>query len=212
MKRWSLSLPRRGARLGATTHLMSPAIRPFAASVQAPFFELATRSAWWSCGPVCVKDYAKLAKVDIPMGADLFDMLYAWCTLHLKLSQDDALAVIYQRIAELNPVTDASNAILEIDEALEVVEEHDVQHFKDEQKHVEQTRQSHSSLFSRYTSRKQAAIAAAKVAAAKAEGPKKKTKKGAVAEPVAPKRTTVPFHMDQAVAKTFLPPGRQSHC
>ena len=113
-------------------HSVIPAIRPFVDGPQGTFLEVACRQCWWNLGFSIIEQYATKLMADYAPGPKtLFDLLWQTVQKVLKLSDDDTLSIVHRRVAKQEP-REASTALLQVDEALEVLEETDVRLVKDE--------------------------------------------------------------------------------
>eukprot|EP00969_Alexandrium_andersonii_P218290 9641028-Alexandrium_andersonii.AAC.1 len=70
-----------------------------------------------------VYDFARYYKANVPCGASFFELLWAFGKAKLpEIGDEELLAIIHTRIASNSSFNAADSALMEVDEALEVVE------------------------------------------------------------------------------------------
>lgn len=143
----------------------------------------------------------------------LFKTLFEVIQLRLKTSDSETLDILALRLT-LDAMNDEfAPAILQIDEAIEVLDQHDEKHATDEQKKVGERAVHRSDFATEYRAeRRRVAAAAAAAAEAAAAVPKAKGKgKGKKGKPPAvaplPPAPHMPSTISQATAKEFVPFG-----
>jgi hypothetical protein len=100
---------------------LSPAIRAFADEHGVlSVAEVACWNCWWNIQCADLKRWAKVLEVEIPPGATLVDVLWALVKSILELGDEATLAIVHLRVAKLNDDVPHSEALLEIDAAIEV--------------------------------------------------------------------------------------------
>ena len=110
----------------AACHL-EPGVRYFAFGVPEAFVFVACKSAWWLMSRTDIADYANELKTPIPDESDLFESLWHLNETHLKSTPDDNLKIIGQRISNHCSDQGVSEALLEIDDCMELFDHYDVQ-------------------------------------------------------------------------------------
>ena len=141
-----------------------------------------------------IVNFATASGLDIESGASLCDVL--WHVVQSTLACDDVecLRLLHRRVARDAAECHHSEAIMEIDEALEVVDHMDLKQFDQAKKDAANKLSSATAFKSEYRQR------AAAVGAASAS-----SKKGRKASAVA--KIPFPHHCTQAEAKRLLPPN-----
>ena len=121
------------------------------------FQQVACLSAWWQMDAQSIRDYLVDFKIDFPQGATLFELLWAsmTATLH-NLSEEDILDRIYRRLCKGKVSRDATNALLQIDEAVEVLEKQDEQMVRQQQDSEIAKKEARKSFKKQYFAKAQA--------------------------------------------------------
>lgn len=175
---------------------MAPAVRPFMSGKPRPWIEVACKAAFWRMSATQLRMLARDFKVAVPSGASLFELIWAFCEAKLPdASEEELLAICHSRVAKQCTRDDASEALMQVDEALEVVEPCDVQEVKSEQERQRKTKAEQDEFNTEFRSR---ARSAAVRAAAKAKPKGKATKTATL---------VLPHHLEQKEATRFLPAG-----
>lgn len=121
----------------------------------------------------------------------MFDCLYEMIQQELGGSASETLDILHRRLAH-SAVNDVSAAILEVDEAVELLERSDVRVLYQEQQDVRREKTSRQSFADAYRERR-------RTLAMKCPG-----RRGSRAKSVLPKLGS---QVDQKLAKSLLPPG-----
>ena len=106
---------------------LAPGVRPFLIGKEGPFVEIACRSAWWSLPRSVVMEFAQHYGIDVRPSATLFELLWCFCSATLGTDDTNTLAIVHQRVVN-DGHSEATEALLQIEEALEVVEYQDAKH------------------------------------------------------------------------------------
>jgi hypothetical protein len=149
--------------------------------------------AFFDLNRATLEQLAALLGYEVLAGASLFDVLFGLVVFVLGCDENVAIQIVHKRLANIASDTDVTSALLEIDEAANLLEQNDVTVLRDEQKHVRleaESRKDFASLFKE----KRLSLAKAK--------PKAKGK--AKAKSVAPKLDS---KIEQPEARKLIPPG-----
>jgi hypothetical protein len=176
---------------------LKPGIRAFVSSIK-PFVEVAAEAAWWKLSRTLVASYAMRFHLVVEPAASLFDLLWAFLKQKTTASDDEALRIIYTRLTK-EQVSSVAETLLQMDEALEVLDAQDVKLVTAEQKAIIEAKARHNTFQAEY-------VARAKMVAAAKPKAKAKAKAKAAMAPGPPVRT-YEHHITQAEAKLLLPPG-----
>lgn len=130
-----------------------------------------------------------------PSGASVFDLLWLLVSSKLQLPKADCLDFLHQRVAKAHEGSEVSLALLEVEEAISVMDRHDFEQVREAKEHVEVVREVRSSYKSAYTSK------AHDITQQRSAGAKKaKRKRGGGA-------VVMPHHVAQGEAKNYAPPS-----
>lgn len=159
------------------------------------------RCAWWSLSRSTVADLAALFKIPFESGASLADLLWALAKDTLKLDDEHTLDTLYSRVARDSSDSEVASELLQLDEALEVVDHLDCRKVHDAQKEVKSGRERKEAFKADYTAR------AAKLRPP--AHPAKKRKKDASASSSSCSRLRWPeaHHITQPEARALIPPA-----
>ena len=128
-----------------------PAIRPFLSSHGLkPMKEICCLSAWWSLSQSSIKDYADYFNVIVDSGGTLADTLWVLTQKILKAKPEDTLDILRQRLATSEASAEGSTALLEVDEAWDVVDPIDRSKVLGMQKEATSTLRSHNAFRDEY--------------------------------------------------------------
>lgn len=170
----------------------STGIRMFVGdSGDSSFAELACKCGWWSMSRTSIAAFAKELHVPVEPGANLFELL--WATISHTLGSDDeeTLSLCHLRVARSARQTGHSEAILEVEEATELLDKYDADKLKEAQKSAAADINAKNDYKAAYYRKATQVNSVAK---------KKKARRGKAAEPL-----TVPHHIDQTSAKKYMP-------
>lgn len=178
------------------TSALAPAVRPFVSGAVAPFREVASRNAWWSMPRSTVYEFSRHFGLDSAPGDSLLELLSKMGQAFAGADADGMLDILHKRVSEGGEPSEAAAAMLEIDEALEVVEQQDASEIHREQAKVRERLTEWQALRGEYKARARA------VRAEQAAATKQRKRARA-----APERKPLPHHLEQRDAKKFLPPN-----
>ena len=146
---------------------MQPGVRAFVDS-PGPLLEVATKAAWWDMSRTDICEYAKEFAVELAPGANMCDILWAFC-MKLGFSDEQSLTIVHKRVATDQQQDDVTATLLELDEAVEVLDRQDEHEISTSQKQAQERRVATAALKSEYRARVQL-VRAAKPAAVSQEG------------------------------------------
>ena len=173
------------------TQDLSPAIRPcleghFGDSLA----QVARRAAWWSMPKTSIESFAAELGIDLPCKSSLFEVLWHTIKGLLKTPDEETLAIVHKRLSSQYDDMELTDALLQIDEAVEVMDKHD--HDKvQEAKHQAENKLVQRKEFQCSFDKKAHSLFDKKDSKSFAKLPKK----------------VLPHHLDQKVAAKFMPPG-----
>lgn len=136
------------------------------------------KAAWFTFGSAFIKRLCAHEGCELEECNSLLEVLVAATMKVLDISEKLALDICYARIARLKARASYSKQLLQVDEAVEVMDRNDVSAFKKQQEHAKTDQDELKSLATAYVARKSAVVAAV----AKKEG-KVKQPKGAKKKP-----------------------------
>lgn len=178
----------------SSTADLSPGIRPFLVGHVGPWVELACRQAFWNLPRSTIYDYARHFKIEAPSGASLFELLWCFIDQVLHLSEEATLEIVHRRVASQQQ-SDASQALLQVDEALEVLEHMDIEVVHQEQERLQRVANENADFAVCYR------VKARAVQEKKEASAKRQRKESGL------KQITLPHHIEQKDAKKFIPQG-----
>lgn len=155
--------------------------------------ETGCKAAFWDMSRTSILSYAKELGVALESGGDLFDTF--WCVVQsdLKLTDDQVLQYVAKRVARGNSQEPIADALLQVDEAVQVLDRHDQDKMEQRQKQC----------MSEVAARNSFTVAYAKKAVSLSAQRGKKARGSASGE----QRTQVlPHHIDQKTARGLIPP------
>jgi len=178
----------------------------------AALVQIAARQACWHLGASTLYMLAKASDIEMPAGMSLFDAVCQLVQQVLGASDVETLEVVAARLAASNE--EWSNELLELDEAIDLLDHDDKADCKQQQATVKATCERSRQLEAAWAARRAAHAKAAAAAAgprkeAKARG-KKGAAKAAACAPVPPAlapRDVPPGALDQAQLRGLTPPG-----
>ena len=111
---------------------LNPAVRPVRDGDEGTFMEIACRQVWWQMSFLQISKLAKHMMKNYEACGNLFETLWQVVQKTLRTSDEQTLELVHKRVAR-QVVPDASSALLDVDEALEVLESQDQLLIKQEQ-------------------------------------------------------------------------------
>lgn len=177
----------------------SSGIRAFTiGNTEDTFAQCCCKNAWFQMSPTEVREYAKYYQVPIAPGATTFDVLWSFLAAKCpELSDQQRLACLHKRKVGSTENTGASDVLLAMDEAAEVLEQQDEKTLKAEQVRITSARGIVAEFSTQYTAK---AVTVRAAAEAKTKGKKKP------AVPAAQRPPPGPHHIEQGEARDFCPP------
>ena len=94
-------------------------------TVESEMSVVAARKAFWHLGKVQLSQVAKGMNIALPAGAAIFDMVFEMCKHILKLSEEETLQIVRQRLQEPMCHETTCEALQEIEEAIQVLDTED---------------------------------------------------------------------------------------
>jgi hypothetical protein len=172
---------------------------------EAPLSVVAARNAWWSLDLASLKEVAGHLQLPVPAQSSLFDALVIMVRGVLQNTEEEALAILAQRLVSLDGGQECVQELLEVDEAAKVLTFEDEKVLKKEQEAGKERQNNYHIFAAEYVAKKKAVRAAAQGVAPKASA---KGKAKAAAKP-APRRLPARMgtNMSQQEAKEWMPPG-----
>lgn len=161
--------------------------------VEMPVLKLAAEKAFWSMSASEVAEICKHAGVHLESNSGLLDLLGAAVSNLLGCDEARTLEVLSQRLATSEACNEYSEAILEVDAAVQVLDQADHQVMETEKGTASQRIQGRADYQREYVARVRKHR--------ETTGPKAKKAKGPLAQKKMP--TVIP----QAEARKFIPPG-----
>ena len=183
---------------------LTPGVKLFRLGPPSSIFTLACRSAFWNLSRTLIVKWAMEEDIVCDSSMSLFEVLMYVLLEHLKLPESDVLDIVSKRLHIHDLASHFAPALLDLDEALEVLEKDDQRKVTEEQKSTV-THQKERSDFAACFRKKREEIRVA-VAGPKAKAKAKVKGKGKGKEPPEP-----PFRWDSDIshadAKRLIPPG-----
>ena len=178
-----------------------PAVRAFQDGEVEPVLAIAARAGWWCLGRGIMDKVAAHLCVDVPAGADLFQVLLSCTTRVLSVSEEAALEFLSERLSTMKRRNKNYEELLCIDEAAACLDAADQAEVRQEQEAAQDRRHEEERFRASYREKRGSVRAAgAKTAAQKKaagrvwwKGPKK----------LPPRDQTI----SHAQAKLLMPPG-----
>lgn len=172
-----------------------PGIRMFLSGSEDTIARVACRAAWWNLPRSSLVLFARALGLDVASSATLFDLLWALIESQLQLTPEETLSLCHLRVARENDDEEISSALLQVDEAVAVMDRNDIDRVKQAQK-AASTKEENKAAFRRAFMAKAQDIESVRVAKArKRQAPGR-----------AQNRIPIPHHITQAQAKRLLPP------
>jgi hypothetical protein len=150
---------------------------------------LACKAAFWELPRTVLATVASSLRLAIPSGATLFELLWALVETQIGGEPDAILAICHRRLTRENRQKQTMDALMEVDEAVEVMDKYDVKRVKDSQHHAETVAASRKDFRDGFFAKANSLRSSAK-------------KKARVA-----KRVVLPHHIAQGDAKRFTAPA-----
>jgi hypothetical protein len=173
----------------------TPGIRLFAEGPFEPVLSAVVRKAFFGLSMSYLKDLAEHLGIDVSGGKCLFELLVAMLQSILNIDELEATRLTHQRLIRWTESTQWGSELLEIDEAIEVLDRNDHKVVRDEQASVVRDLQAREVFSVSYKS-----AANRLFAKAKAKGAAKRGK-------ALPRALAVPEVILQAEARKFIPDG-----
>lgn len=185
----------------AFTQNVGVAIRPFVDQhgVQS-LLKAGCRSAWWGMSRSAISELCTYFGIAVESGAGLADMCWTMAASALGGSDQELLDILHRRVARDSNNSIFSEALLEVDEALEVIDHMDTRKVQEAQREARSSASTRAAFKSDYAQRAQT------VRAANDGAPRKKRKGAASSSSVATRLVVPPHHITQQEAKQFCPP------
>lgn len=193
------------AHIPNCSSILTPAIRFFKEGPIEPVHKLACRAAFWSLSRPVIIDIAKYLGVGLPDGSGLLDVLTTMAVSVLGVSQEEALYIVHQRVVPLTDATAFSDALMQVDEAAQLLDSNDLEEFSREQAAAKRSVSERESVSSDYRKRAAKVRESRERAAAEKGQPAKRQKKGASRS--GPTRMPPASTIPQSDAKVYIPPG-----
>lgn len=179
---------------------LRPALRLFLTSPEEPLVRVAARSAWWSLDLSILRTIAADQGFGLGPGLDLFETCLAMVRLALGINDEAALAILSQRMAQPSEPTELVQELLQIDEAVQVLDRNDVQSLRREQQSARDAEVQRRSFADQFRAKRAEVKAAA--------NPSRKRKASAKADPARPRRLPAQLsELAQSEYKRYLPEG-----
>jgi hypothetical protein len=175
-------------------------IRLFRDSDIEPILRVCARQAWWAVPRHTLEDIATNQKVHAGSGCSLFSLVFALTKKVLGLDDASTCTILQSRMARMKDTGNWSDAIMEIDEAVQVLDENDREEVTKAQKRITDDHEHHAAFASEYKE---------KVKASKGGDapPKKRAKKPETFGYTGPPRLPAASELSQADGKKYMPPG-----
>ena len=197
------------------TNKMVPAIRAFQDGPRHEFFQFMCVICFGKLSRTVVEMICKVAGEKFNSNQSFFQLLFEIIKRGLKLNDSGTLDILAQRFVATETVDDYSEHVLNIEEAVEVLEDQDIKVLNAERKQLPQDRETRASFKTEYVeprSKVNAAIPAeAAVPKAAPKGRKVAVAAGG-AGGAGGAKDDIPDSITQKSAKRFLPPGGQIWC
>ena len=178
-----------------------PAVRLFVTGEERPLLQLAAEQAWWGLDTQELHTVADGNKIARPADLSEFSLLFEMTKTILKKGDAEVLEILKQRLVEKQPDDEFEDALLELDEAHQVIDQNDVKEITAAQQRTRTSKTAFASFAHDYVQKKKAVRGPAP-AKPKAGGKKKKDAAAIPYRPL-PENAKIP----QSEAKTYLPPG-----
>jgi hypothetical protein len=113
---------------------LQPAIRTLQKGHQTTLVKVASSNAFWSLGKTTLLQIAKSEGIAIPAGASLVDTLFKMVVSISEVSEEAAIPIVAQRQAVSDISSNFHSALMEVDEAVQCLDQRDHDEFKKEEK------------------------------------------------------------------------------
>ena len=129
-----------------------PSVRPFVSGEVGSFMEVACENAWFDMNHSQVSKFAAHLQKDFQPCHTFFQLLWEVVKRELKCSDEKCLRILQARVINTMP-TDTSEALLQLDEAMEVIEDHDVKMINAQQVLIKDQMEHHDLFAIAYTAK-----------------------------------------------------------
>ena len=102
-----------------------------------PLIEVAALNAFWLLSKSVLQDFATDLGIHVPRGEALFGYALALIKAVLKVDDVEGLRILQKRMVTMRNMNEFTTELLEIEEATDVLEKHDVKAVKSDQKKAE---------------------------------------------------------------------------
>lgn len=156
--------------------------------------EVCCRAAFWGMSRASIVEFAKELHISIESGSDLFAVLWKVTQGVLGISDEDTLELVHKRVARDSNETPLTDALMELDEAVSVLDKHDMDMVKERQKQLVTEKAARQAFKNSYCE---------KASVVKGGGKSRSSRSaGSLPQPL-----TLPHHCEQREARSFIPPG-----
>ena len=195
------------------TDRMVPAIRAFQDGPVHEVFQFMCVICFGKLSRLVVENICKVAGEKFSSNQSFFQLLFEIIKRALNLDDGATLDIIAQRFVATEQEDDYAEQVLNIEEAVEVLEDQDIKVLNQERKHLPELREARDSFRTEYVDRRRLIPVPAAPAPKAVAGKKGKGKgKGKGGGGGGGARDDIPDDISQANAKFFLPPGGQLWC
>lgn len=144
-------------------------LRMFECMTPRPLPKLLAANAYFELPRSLLHELAGYLGHELPPGSSLFETLFGLVQAELGLTDSQVLDIIRRRLGRLDCENDLNAALLQIDEAADLLERSDVQVLHEEQRSLQIERESRRALVSEYKARRSDVTKAAAKGRAKAK-------------------------------------------
>ena len=180
-----------------TTKDVTPGTRLVVSGPEGPIIEVAAREAFWSLGMSFLGSLAAVPGLGLQASASsssgsLLAVLMGLVMQNLQIGEEEALKICAKRFANNDIDMSYADGLLNMDDALQLLDKSDQERIQQEQQHVRSEQTSLDNFTKEYTEKKRS------IGGSAAKRPRTGPKAGKV---------LVPACIRQADAKKFIPPG-----
>ncbi len=126
--------------LGPQVAAWQPAVRLFLRGPVEELKVIATRCAFFNLPKSLLETFVKATGLDVDLSLQTFDIIFQIVVQVLKVSEEEALVVCQRRLAKPHDDEPTLDALMEVDEAVKVLDKHDFAKVADAQKAAEAKR------------------------------------------------------------------------
>ena len=116
---------------------LDSSVRAVKASEELPILEVAAKAAWFNLDAAFIRRACVHEQIDLQDCSSTFEVLMQATMAVLGISEQEALDICYKRVANLKGKAAFSNQLLQVDEAMQVMDKCDLDAFKREQEAVQ---------------------------------------------------------------------------